>query len=89
MLAAGNFAIFSPFLAVYSTLDFTRGPEAGKETWCLLPTTPAMLPTATKHFGRAVGNLVSVVNINSHRPLGDMSCRRQQQNTACDCVGVT
>ena len=53
VLAAGNFAAFSPFLAAYSTLDFTRSPLAGKGTWCLLPTTP-MLPTATKHFERAV-----------------------------------
>ena len=35
--AAGNFAIFSLFLAAYSTLDFTRIPLAGKGTWCLLP----------------------------------------------------
>ena len=35
-------------------LDFTRNPLAGKGTWCLLPTTPYMLPTATKHFDRAV-----------------------------------
>ena len=26
---------------------------AGKGTWCLPPTTPAMLPTATKHFDEA------------------------------------
>ena len=50
VLAAGNFATFSPFLAVFSTLDFTRSPLAGKGTWCLLPTTPSMLPTATEHF---------------------------------------
>ena len=54
VLAAGNFAIFSPFLAAYSTLDFTRSPLAGKGTWCLLPTTLSMLPTATKHVDRAV-----------------------------------
>ena len=52
--AAGKFATFSPFLAAYSTLDFTMSPLAGKGTWCLLPTTPSMLPTATKHFDRAV-----------------------------------
>ena len=44
---------FSPFLAAYSTLDFTMSSLAGKGTWCLLPTTPSMLPTATKHFDRA------------------------------------
>ena len=52
--AAGNFATFSPFLAAYSTLDFTRSPLAGKGTWYLLPTTRDMLPTATKHFDSAV-----------------------------------
>ena len=51
--AAGNFAAFSQFLDAYSTLDFTMSPLAGKGTWCLLPTTPAMLPTATEHFDRA------------------------------------
>ena len=51
--AAGNFAAFSPFLAAYSRLDFTMSPLAGKGTWCLLPTTPSMLPTATKQFDRA------------------------------------
>ena len=51
--AAGNFATFSPFLATYSTLDFTRSSLAGTGTWHLLPTTPSMLPTATKHFDRA------------------------------------
>ena len=40
------------FLVAYSTLDFTRSPLAGKGTWCLLPITPSMLPTATKHFDR-------------------------------------
>ena len=50
--AAGNFAVFSQFLAAYSTLEFTRSPLAGKGTWCLLPTTPSMLPTATKNFDR-------------------------------------
>ena len=50
VLAAGNFAAFSQFLAAYSTLDFTGSPLAGKGTWHLLPTTPAMLPTAEKHF---------------------------------------
>ena len=28
-------------------------PLAGKGTWCLLPTTPSMLPTATEQFDRA------------------------------------
>ena len=54
MLAAGNFAAFSQFLATYSTLDFTMSPLADKGTWHLLPTTSAMLPTAKKkHFDRA------------------------------------
>ena len=53
MLAGGNFAAFSQFLAAYSTLDFTMSPLAGKGNWCLLPTTPSMLPTATRHFDRA------------------------------------
>ena len=43
--AAGNFAD--------STLDFTMSSLAGKGTWCLLRTTPSVLPTATKHFDRA------------------------------------
>ena len=32
VLAASNFATFSIFLAVYSTLDFTRSPLASKGT---------------------------------------------------------
>ena len=51
--AGSNFAPFSQLLAAYSTLDFTRSPLAGKGTWHLLPTTPDMLPTATKQFDRA------------------------------------
>ena len=47
MLAASNFAAFCPFLAAYSTLDFTMSPLAGKVTWYLLFTTPSMLPTAS------------------------------------------
>ena len=54
VLATSNFATFSQLLADYSILDFTRSPLAGKGTWHLLPTTPSMLPTATKHFDRAV-----------------------------------
>ena len=41
------FATFSQLLAAYSTLDVTRSPLAGKGTWWLLPTTPAVLPTTT------------------------------------------
>ena len=52
MPAASNFATFSQFLAAYSTLDFTWNLLAGKGAWSLLPTTPSMLPTATKHFDR-------------------------------------
>ena len=48
-----NFSAFSQILATYTTLDFTKSPLAGKRTWCLLPTTPAVLPTATKHFDGA------------------------------------
>ena len=55
MPAAGNFAAFSQLLAAYSTLDFTMSPLADKGTWCLLPTTPFMPPTATKLFVRAAG----------------------------------
>ena len=51
--AACNFATFSQLLAAFSTLNFTKSLIAGKGTWCLLPTTPSMLPTATKHFDRA------------------------------------
>ena len=40
-------------LAAYSTLDFTRSPLASRGSWHLLPITPDMLPTATKHFDRA------------------------------------
>ena len=58
--AASNFATFSPFLAAYSTLDFSRSPLAGKGTWCLLPTAPSMLLTATKHFDRA-GNVQFII----------------------------
>ena len=52
VLAAGNFASFSQFVAASSTLDFNKNPLAGKGTWCLLPTTPStcMLPSATKDF---------------------------------------
>ena len=54
VLASGNFAAFSQLhvLAAYSTLDYTGSPLAAKGTWHLLPTTPAMLPTAGKHFDR-------------------------------------
>ena len=54
MLADGNFAAFSLFLATNSILDVIRSPLADKGTWCLLSTTPSMLPTATKHFDRAL-----------------------------------
>ena len=53
MLAAGNFATFSQFLAAYSILGIARSPLAGKGTWCFLPTTHAILPIAAKHFDRA------------------------------------
>ena len=52
--AGSNFTPFSQLLATYSTMDFTRIPLAGKGTWHLLPNTPDMLPTARKHFDRAV-----------------------------------
>ena len=42
-------------------------PLAGKETWHLLPTTPAMLPTATKYFDRA-----AYENHSSSRPASVM-----------------
>ena len=51
--AASNFAAFSQLLAAYSILDFTGSLLAGKGTWHLLPTAPAILPTARKHFDRA------------------------------------
>ena len=38
MITAGNFG------TSYCILDFTGNPLAGKGTWHLLPTTPAMLP---------------------------------------------
>ena len=53
MLVAGSFDAFSQFLAAYSTLYFTMSPLAGKGTWCLLPTAPAMLLTATNLLDRA------------------------------------
>ena len=59
MPAEGNFATFTQFLAAYSTLDFTRSPLAGKGTWYLQPTTPAMLPTAIKDFDRAAGEMIT------------------------------
>ena len=49
------------FLLLTLHLDFTRSPLADKGTWCLLPTTPAMLPTATKRFDRT--NLLVYMNI--------------------------
>ena len=61
--AAGNFAAFSPFLAAYSTLDFTMSPLAGKGTSCLLPTTPSMLPTAT---GLLNFNIMTQMLLNLH-----------------------
>ena len=36
-------------------------PLAGKGTWCLLPATPAILATATKHFDWG-GGVVSETN---------------------------
>ena len=65
MPAAGKFATFSPFLAARSTLDVTRSPLAGKGTWCLLPTTPCMLPTGTKHFDRAVYSVLQQIQNDS------------------------
>ena len=56
VLGASIFAAFSQFLAAYSTLDFISSSLAGKGTWCLLPTTPSMRPTATKHFDRIAEN---------------------------------
>ena len=61
VLAAGNFATISQFLATYSTLDFTRSPLAGKGTWCLLS-------TATKHFDRAGQMFFAQVLYNHSRP---------------------
>ena len=57
MPAGSNFALYSRLSSAYSTLDFTRSPIAGKGTCHLLPTTPSMLPTATKHFDRAVAGI--------------------------------
>ena len=48
--------------AAYFTMDFTGSPSAGKGTWCLLPVSSAMLPTATKHFDRA--GRQSIFNFN-------------------------
>ena len=62
----GNFAPFSQLLAAYSTLDFTRCPPAGKRTWHLLPTTPDMLPTTTKHFDRAATTICTLVGCSNH-----------------------
>ena len=67
--AASNFAAFSPFLAAYSTLDFTMSPLAGKGTWFLLPTTPSMLPTATKHFDRAAYLITDSMHIHYFLPI--------------------
>ena len=47
MPAAGNFPAYSQLFAGFSS------PLAGKGTWHLLPITPAVLPTTTKHFDRA------------------------------------
>ena len=38
-------------------------PLAGKGTWCLVPATPAMLPTATKHFDRAAILVYDTVHV--------------------------
>ena len=48
-----QFCPLQSIICPYSTLDLTRSTLVGKGTWCLLPTTPDMLPTATKHFDRA------------------------------------
>ena len=49
---------FAPFMSITCRLLHTGlhkepRPLLGKGTWNLLPTTPDMLPTATKHFDRA------------------------------------
>ena len=75
MPAAGDFAAFSQFLAAYSTLDFTRSPLAGKGTWCLLPITPSMLPTATKHFDRAGLGIHVMGLVANHATLGTHAVR--------------
>ena len=43
---------------LHSTCDLTRSPIASKGAGHLLPTTPAVLPTATKHFDRAESMIV-------------------------------
>ena len=48
--AAGNFAAFSPFLATYSTLDFTMSPLAGKGTWARLFKARSSLPRVSINF---------------------------------------
>ena len=53
MPAGGNFASYSRLSAAFSTLDLTRSHIANKGAWHLLPTTSAVLPTATNHFDRA------------------------------------
>lgn len=50
---SGDFATYSSLISAYSTLDFSRSPLAEKGSWHLLPTTPDILPAATKHFDRA------------------------------------
>ena len=43
-----NFLSLTPHWTSLGALYQPRGPQ-----WHLLPTTPTMLPTATKHFDRA------------------------------------
>ena len=72
MPAAGNCAAFSQFFAAYSTLDFSMSPLASKGALCLLPTTPAMLPTATKHFDMA--GLLQLYDFTVMSKLQDNTC---------------
>ena len=81
--AAGNFATFSQFLAAYSTFEVplpARSPLAGKGTCYLLPTTPSMLPTATKHFDCAANYSVSIALMFSY-VLIMMKRRKKKKNS--------
>ena len=62
VLAADKCPAYSQFLTANSTLDFTRNPPEGKGTWHFLPTTLVVLTTDTKHFDRAVFDLILLVH---------------------------
>ena len=67
-------------MPAYFTLDLATtcmSPLADKETWHLLPTAPAILPTTTKYFDRAaMATLATLLTVHCRdvAVMGRMKC---------------